>query len=380
MTDRSIAATRSALSARVAAAICDSATPGAVSVSDWEALARDVFAFQCWAIPAYGKWCAARDADPRQIRGLTEIPAVPTSAFKEIRLFAGDDADIAHTFRTSGTTGAARGTAHFSREGLALMDVAIEVRARAMLFADGARTRIVALAPSPAADPDRIMAYGVAQLIERFGVDGSGFFVGAAGLDVDRVLAAFAAAQADGVAITLAGGTSALVAVLEATERRGSRFHLPAASRVMHAGGAKRDARPVDAGALRVRVADLLSIPASRCINLLGMTELASQLYDGILADHVAGEVRGGDGKVPAPWARTWVVDPTSGSPTAPGEIGVLRHLDLANVERPLCVQTDDLGVAFASGRFEILGRASGAEARGCALDLDEWRDAASAP
>ncbi len=380
MTDRSIAAERSALSARVAAAIQESVRVDSESSIDWEALARDVFAFQCRAIPAYGKWCAARDADPRRIRALTAIPAVPTSAFKQLRLFAGDDADIVHTFRTSGTTGSDRGTAHFSREGLALMDVAIDVRAGAMLFPDEIPTRILALAPSPAVDPDRIMARGIARLIDRFGVDGSDFFVGAAGLELDRLLGAFGVAQSVGMAVTIAGATSALVATLEAAEKRGRRYRLPIASRVMHAGGTKRGALPVEGDAVRSRVADLLGIPSNRCINLLGMTELASQFYDGALADHFTGHAIGGDGKVPAPWTRTWVVDPSTGAPLAPGEIGVLRHLDLANVERPLCVQTDDLGVAFASGRFEILGRAAGAEARGCALDLDEWRATTSTP
>ena len=66
--------------------------------------------------------------------------------------------------------------------------------------------------------------------------------------------------------------------------------------------------------------------------------------------------------------------DPASPEPLPPETVGVLRHLDLANVERPLCVQTDDLGVTFTDGSFEILGRAAGSEARGCALDLDEWR------
>lgn len=376
MNGTSIAAQRAVLTERVADAIRASGTRPGAPVVDWEELAREVFAFQCRAIPAYGRWCGTRGVEATSVRTLADIPAVPTQAFKQLRLFAGDDADVVRVFRTSGTSGAARGEACFSREGLALMDVAIEVRAGAMLFPDALGTRILALAPSPTADPERIMAYGIAHLIERFGSAGSEFCVGPAGLDVGRVAAALAGAEADAVPVTLAGASSALVAILDATAARGRPFRLPVGSRVMHAGGAKREGAPIDGSVVRARVAELLGIPSDRCINLLGMTELASQHYDGMLADSLAGDGSRSRGKEPAPWARTWVVDPERGEPLPRGEIGVLRHLDLANVERPLCVQSDDVGVAFPDGRFEILGRAAGAEARGCSLDLEDWRAA----
>jgi hypothetical protein len=55
------------------------------------------------------------------------------------------------------------------------------------------------------------------------------------------------------------------------------------------------------------------------------------------------------------------------------GELGLLRHLDLANLERPLVVQSEDVGRCATAGAgstakrgFEILGRAKGAEPRGC--------------
>jgi len=61
--------------------------------------------------------------------------------------------------------------------------------------------------------------------------------------------------------------------------------------------------------------------------------------------------------------------------PLPDGAVGVLRHFDLANLDSVLAVQTDDLGIAGGGG-FEILGRAAGAELRGCSIAMDQWLSA----
>jgi len=66
------------------------------------------------------------------------------------------------------------------------------------------------------------------------------------------------------------------------------------------------------------------------------------------------------------------VVDPETLREVPPGQAGLLRHCDLANAGSVMAIQTDDIGYATGTG-FEITGRAPGAEARGCALALDEF-------
>lgn len=68
---------------------------------------------------------------------------------------------------------------------------------------------------------------------------------------------------------------------------------------------------------------------------------------------------------------RTVAVDPESLSPLEPGAVGVLRHWDLANMDSVAVLQTADLGRAEEDG-LELLGRAAGAEARGCSIAMDE--------
>jgi len=65
------------------------------------------------------------------------------------------------------------------------------------------------------------------------------------------------------------------------------------------------------------------------------------------------------------------VVDPESLSPLPQGEIGLLKHFDLANRGHILAIQTDDLG-RITGGGFEVFGRSKEGDARGCSLTIDE--------
>ena len=67
---------------------------------------------------------------------------------------------------------------------------------------------------------------------------------------------------------------------------------------------------------------------------------------------------------------RTRVVDPATLAERRVGETGILEHVDLANTGSVLAVQTSDRG-RLVDGRLEVLGRVSGAEARGCSIAAD---------
>jgi hypothetical protein len=68
---------------------------------------------------------------------------------------------------------------------------------------------------------------------------------------------------------------------------------------------------------------------------------------------------------------RTRVLDPASLQPLPPGETGLLAHLDLANAWTLGAVLTEDVGYACDEG-FVLLGRAQGAQLRGCSLATQE--------
>jgi hypothetical protein len=138
----------------------------------------------------------------------------------------------------------------------------------------------------------------------------------------------------------------------------------------METGGSKGRARGLAPGELHAQLERALGVPTARIVNQYGMTELASQFYDSVLAR--PGEPRR---KLGPPWARVRVVDPETGADARPGEIGSLAIYDLANTGSVLALQTADLGRSLRDG-FELvgreLGRSPGAEARGCSIAADE--------
>ena len=355
-----------------------------VSESELEGLALEVFAFQFAHIAPYQRLCRGLGRTPDTVTSWRGIPAVPALAFKQYSLFAGPPEAIAKTFRSSGTTEPGRNSqAHFSRAGLELMDTAVAAGARARLFPDGRRTRILVLTPPPEQVPHMIMVHGMALFVKMYGLDGSRFISGPNGLDLATLWTELDGCQRTGVPVTLIGPSFGFVHFFDWMKAEGRRLELPAGSRLMDAGGYKGRSREISRDAFVSWAAEMCGVPRERVINLLGMTELASQIYDWIAPDASAHGVA--RMKLPPRWVRTEVVDPRRLGPDGPepvadGEVGLLRHLDLANVERPIMVQSEDVGrcVPATSGNersrgFEILGRAKGAEPRGCSLSAEEF-------
>lgn len=357
---------REGLTARLAAAFADD-----LPAERFEGLALELFDFQYRHVEPYRRLCDARGATPGRVAGADAIPAVPTSLFRRQMFFTGAPGQEATVFSTSGTTGSVRGRSFFSGTGLALMRESMVRNARRMLFPEGRRLLMLVLAPPPAAAPHMIMAWGMTRLIEDFGTPDSAFLIGPDGPDVPGLLRHLEAACAAGTPVALLGASFAFVNLLEAFRGRGVAFRLPEGSRVMDAGGYKGRSRELSRRELTDLLADRLGVPASRAVNLLGMTELASQIYDDTLAATCAGRPATGL-KTPPPWVRSAVVDPLTGAPQPAGRPGVLRHLDLANLDTPLAVLTDDVAQEGPGGGFELRGRLSADASRGCSLTLDE--------
>lgn len=369
-----------ALCERIAAFI-DLGDDGEDSRRQFCMLARELFAFQFEAIKPYQRLCRGLGRTPDNVASWREIPAVPAVAFKQYSLFAGAPDAIIRTFRSSGTSEPTRSSrAHFSRAGLELMDVATAAGARARLFPDGRSTRILVLAPPPEQVPHMIMAHGMSHLIREYGLPGSRFLAGPRGIDFAALWAELDGCQWAGIPVSLLGSSFGFVHFFDWLEREGCRLELPAGSRLLDAGGYKGRSREIDREAFVAWAVQLCGLRPARVINLLGMTELASQIYDRLTpgADGVARM------KLPPHWVRTLVVEPRRSGPRGPepvgdGEVGLLRHVDLANVERPIAIQSEDVGRAVAASidgtlrrGFEILGRARGAEPRGCSLTAED--------
>ena len=138
----------------------------------------------------------------------------------------------------------------------------------------------------------------------------------------------------------------------------------------MDTGGFKGQSRELSRDELSRLYGKILGIPKALCINEYGMTEMGSQFYDNPLRDRWLGRSRVRFKEVP-PWVRTRILDPTTLEEVPEGQVGLLIHYDLANCGSVLAIETEDLGYRVAEG-FEVVGRAHGAEARGCSLTVEE--------
>ena len=99
-----------------------------------------------------------------------------------------------------------------------------------------------------------------------------------------------------------------------------------------------------------------LGIP--KVISEYGMTELMSQAY----------ALEGGKFLCP-PWMKVEILDVNL--PTrilANGYRGRIGIVDLANIDSCGFILTDDLGIKYKEGTFEVLGRVDNSELRGCNL------------
>ncbi len=336
----------------------------------FNALALRVFEHQLAHNPPYAAYCRQRGAHPGTLDDWRRIPAVPTAAYKELPLVAGEAAAAQAVFRTSGTTrGPERRGAHYVLD-LRLYHASLLAGFEALVLPDRARPRMLSLIPAPAEAPDSSLSHMAGVLLSELGGAGSGWFAGPAGLDEPALAEALCRAEAEGSPVCLLGTSFAFVHWLDALAQRGERFQLPPGSRLMDTGGYKGRAREVAPEAMQAAYEERLGIPPAYQVNEYGMTELLSQYYDAALRDALGGDAGEPRRKRGPRWLRAVVVDPDTLEPLPTGATGLLRHVDLANLDSVVAVQTEDLGRAVEGG-FLLLGRAAGAVPRGCSIAAD---------
>lgn len=352
-------------------------TAAEIPEEEFNTLALAVFRHQHECNPAYRAYCERRRATPESVRDWTMIPAVPTAAFKATPLLCGDPAAAEAIFQTSGTTaGTERRGRHYFPD-LGLYDAALRASFRAHLLPDGARLRMLSLVPARAEIPDSSLAHMLAEVMAEFGAPGSGTSMGDGVLDLAGLRSALRYAETEGEPVMLLGTSFAYVHLLDALREAGERFQLPHGSRLMDTGGFKGQSREVSRKELYGELQQALGIPLEWCVNEYGMTEMSSQFYDAVAGDPAA--PRSGERLHRAPpWVRTRATDPETLALLPEGSEGILRHWDLANLNSVLVIQTEDLGVCLPGG-FRVLGRARGAEARGCSIATDELLSALAA-
>lgn len=341
----------------------DSATEG-----EFDRLALALFAYQFENNAPYRRFAVQRAKTTRTVRTWRDIPAVPISAFKDLTLSCRPPEEAARVFMTSGTTkGGVRGKSHHPT--LAVYDASMTTNFRRRFMPDRERIRMGILFPTEEAMPNSSLAHYLALAVRHFGVEGSQYLMNDNGLDNERLFAELARAERSGEPYALLGASYSFVPVLDEMRRRGRAVALPDGSRILDTGGFKGQSREIAAEDFYDQLSSAFGVPRRLCVNMYGMTELSTQFYDG-------GNERVPSVKSGPHWIRSRVVNPLTGVEVPRGSVGVLTHCDLAHFNVVSTILTEDAGIAVEDG-FLLLGRADGAEAKGCSLAVEEFLKAA---
>ena len=336
------------------------------AADDFDALACAAFAHQYEHSEPYRRLCDGRGARPGAVASWRDVPAVPTAAFKSLNLStAPAGARGVETFRSSGTRGGDEERSLHRHPYPDLYRKTLDVAFPLFCPLAAARPPMLALVADRAQAPESSLAFMVDHVLRRWGGDGSAHAFGTRGVDARAARSWIGARQRAGRPALLLATAFALADLLDALERMGLRFRLPAGSAVLVTGGFKGRRREVAPDELEARLAAHLGVPRQGLLGEYGMTELTSQLYTRALA--------GGDPDLYAAphWVRVRVVDPATLEEAAPGETGLVAVFDLANVGSAVHLLTEDLG-RVEEGGLRLLGRAPGAELRGCSLAVEE--------
>jgi hypothetical protein len=367
-----------------------------VRKADFEKLALQLFALQFEHNAAYRRLCEARGARPDTVTHWTEIPAAPTSAFKEFDLSCLPPAERTAVFHSSGTTAQKPSRHYHNGSSLALYEASLMRWFNAHFqwqMANGqsgetapalgnsfaiSHWPLAILTPPPAQAPHSSLVHMFETIRREFGEGGSAFVGrdardGAWALDAEAALGRLRAASASEQPLLLLGTAFSFVHLLDYLAEQELCFELPSGSCALETGGYKGRSRSMPKAALHALITERLGVAPDHIVCEYGMSELSSQAYDctigpsrlppvGSRFTHHASRIF----RFP-PWSRAQIISPETGCEVADGETGLIRVFDLANVYSVMAVQTEDLGIRHGHG-FTLAGRAVLAEPRGCSL------------
>lgn len=329
----------------------------------FEDLALAAFAWQFERIEPYRRLCERRGATPETVTDWRRVPPVPAAAFKTLTLASAPAVEI---FRSSGTTGENQSVHHQPFPDLYRQ--VIDASFPRFCLPYGGPLPILSLIPTREQLPDSSLSFMADHILTRYGSPESLTAFGVRGVEAAKARSWAGSRQREGRPVLVLATAFALAQWLDAlADRLGLKFRLPAGSAIFETGGFKGKTTELTRGELLARVQEWLGVPPDFVVREYGMTELTSQCYTRVLL--------GGDPDlfVAPHWLRVRLLDPETLEEVPAGTPGLITVFDLANLGSAVHLLTEDLGVAEGDG-FRLLGRAAGAELRGCSLVVEELR------
>jgi hypothetical protein len=332
---------------------------GPLDESRWNDLARELFAWQYARVPAFRRLCEGHGVTPRNLKSWRDIPAMPQQLFKREKLFCHGKAEAEAVYETSGTTTGEPGRQYLLRLDL-YRTVALEGASRAGLF-EGA-PEFYFLTASPREAPHSSLSAMFGFWHKASGQKNQGFWMREGTFDFSALRQALTSRAKKGRPIAICGTAFSFVHLLDAWTNP---LPLPPGSRLVETGGFKGRSREVSKAELYAGLERIFGLKDDALWNEYGMSELSSQAY-----------ARGTNGlHATPPWARVQVCDPVTGREVRVGREGLVRWIDLANVDSVMALQTLDRAERRPEG-FRLIGRLARTEPRGCSLSAEDLKTA----
>lgn len=340
------------------------------------AAVREAIGHHCVHCPEFARWYRKQGADPqREFDDLSEVPFLPVSVFKRLTLSSIGEQDVVRVLRSSATSSQTP-----SRVVLDRITRDRQMRTLAVLLSalmGPVRRPFVVLDAESAPQADLELSARVAGMrgylmMAREIHYGLQIRNGQVALDVDKLEAILSGLRNEPVC--LIGYTYMLYqCVVAPLVRAGRCLPLPPGSMVLHFGGWKRlERQAVNRSRLNAEVAEVFSTAESCIRDVFGFTEQLGLIYPD-----------DGYGVRLAPiYSEVIVRDPVTLRSLPEGEPGLLQFITPLPHSYPgISLLLDDVGRIVSRDRecggrygtcFEVLGRARGAEIRGCGDTLPE--------
>jgi phenylacetate-coenzyme A ligase PaaK-like adenylate-forming protein len=307
----------------------------------FEANAAAVFQFQYQQNPVYRQWCDFLKINSTDYTGIQNIPFLPISFFKSHKVYA-DSNEPAVIFTSSGTTGTIN-SQHFVKD--------IDTYETSFLngfehfYGKAEDICFLGLLPGYMERSGSSLVYMVNELIKRSKHKYSGTYLH----DHEKLAAVLKKTEAEKIPTILIGVTYAL---LDFAEHFPMKLH---STIIMETGGMKGKRAEITRGEVHEILKNAFKLSAVH--SEYGMTELLSQAYS-----------KGNGIFECPPWMKVLVRDETDPLSMHITGRGALNIIDLANVYSTSFIATDDLGIVYEDGSFEVLGRMDNSDIRGCSL------------
>ena len=313
-----------------------------INEKDFEGVAMEVWKYQYQNNPLYRSYCDLLGMDTEKVNKMEEIPFLPIGMFRQHEVKTGAW-EKERVFRSSGTTGSIQ-SKHLVRD-LSWYHAVAE-KCFSLPFGNPSDYTWIGLLPSYLERADSSLVDMVHYFMSS-GKQSEALFFPNVSDDIISTLEALCEKKMPSI---LVGVSFALLDLFEAKE-------VPAwdGLRVIETGGMKGRSKEITRAELYERLKR--NHKELRIHSEYGMTELLSQAY--MIDDHF----------MPGPTMRVRMRDISDPLRLIDdGQRGVINVIDLANIDTCAFIATDDIGISYPDGSFDVLGRIDHSDLRGCNL------------